>query len=313
MTMPTSSVTYYCNFSSVPEGPHAEKVAQYDDYDVNVAKDNREIRDEKASKIKMLIFFGSNSTVRRMCRQIVGSSSNPNEEKRNLYNWFIFLCILLGALLTTIDTPVRRCQNDPLIAPNVFLYLDNIILGIFVIDILIRIIAEGLFILPTSYLRNNWNVFDTVVVTLQLVAAFGPLMGDSRVVPLIQSMRGLRLFRIIRYFEGVRILFVDLFHGIPNMICAGVLMLLMYIPFAIYGVNIFGGRFYYCNDGDAEVYSDCLGEFVSDDVQSIYLPRNWANPYTYSYDSFGVALLHLIQIASGEGWVCCIKSLALIP
>jgi hypothetical protein len=104
----------------------------------------------------------------------------------------------------------------------------------------------------------------------------------------------------------MRLLFLDLFHGIPNMICAAILMLLMYIPFALYGVNIFGGRFYYCNDVDVEGRWECFGEFPSPDALSIYLPRNWANPYSYSFDSFGVALLHLVQIASGEGWVSLI-------
>lgn len=274
-----------------------------DDYETNVIKDQEALEKQTAQKVRTMIFFGQNSEIRKLCQWIVGSSSNPLEEKRNIYNWFIICCILFATILTTLDDPVRRLQGNPFISYTAFLYLDNAILIIFVLDIIIRIIAEGLIILPTSYLRNNWNIFDLIIVILQIVAAFGPLIGSTRIVRLIQSFQALRIFRIVRYFESMRLIFMDLFHGIPNMILALMLMISIYIPFALYGVNLFGGRFQYCNDGDALGIDDCHGEFSIGEGHPIYQPRIWNNPYHYNFDTFGQALLHLVLIASGEGWV----------
>lgn len=205
--------------------------------------------------------------------------------------------------MMAIEGPLQSFEDDFAIPPEGFVIIELVLLGIFVIDILFRIIADGLIVLPTSYLRNYWNVFDASMVLIQVVALFVPLMGNSYAVPLITSLRALRLFRIVRYFEGIRLLFLDLFYGIPNIICALILMLVMYIPFALYAVNIFGGRFYFCNDEDANGFEDCYGEFFEIDALSIYQPRVWKNPYGYSFDSFGTSLLHLVEIASGEGWV----------
>ncbi|KAH8553006.1 Ion transport protein-domain-containing protein [Umbelopsis sp. PMI_123] len=291
----------------------AETQVPEDDFTANLEKEYKDIADENQSKVRTLIFFAENSKIRHVCRRIVGSSSDPEAEKKNLYNWFIFTCIVVSVILMAIDDPVLRFEQRPLISYDDFFVVEVILLAIFVIDILIRIIADGLLVLPTSYLRNNWNVFDLIVVLIQVVAMFVPLIGSGRAVPLIESMRGLRLFRIVRYFEGMRLMFLDLLHGIPSIICAGALMLVMYIPFALYAVNIFGGRFYLCNDGDVEGVEECYGEFVEVDSQSIYQPRVWANPYGYSFDSFGVSLLHLIQIASGEGWISSLFSAMSVP
>jgi voltage-dependent calcium channel len=288
---------------SIEKRQPTEIQAPEDDYIANLEKEYKDIRAENEAKVRTLIFFADDSEVRNICRRIVGTSSNAEFEKKNMYNWFIFICILVSVIMMALDNPVDRLQNQLVIPVEAFIITELVLLGIFILDILIHIIADGLLVLPTSYLRNGWNIFDAIVVLIQLVVVFVPLMGNSSAVPLIESMRGLRLFRIVRYFEGVRTMFVDLLHGIPNIICAGILMMVMYIPFALYAVNIFGGRFYLCNDGNANGIDDCFGEFVEVDVLSIYQPRVWANPYGYSFDTFGLSLLHLVEIASGEGWV----------
>ncbi|KAG2185318.1 hypothetical protein INT44_002108 [Umbelopsis vinacea] len=287
--------------------------AEEDDYIANLAKEYKEIHVENEAKVRSLLFFADDSKIRNICRRIVGSASDPELEKKNLYNWFIFICIVVSVIMMALENPVDRFQDNLFIPLEAFFITEIVLLGIFILDILIHVIADGLLILPTSYLRNSWNVFDAIVVLIQIVAIFVPLMGNSSAVPLIESMRGLRLFRIVRYFEGIRTMFVDLLYGIPNIVCASVLMLVMYIPFALYGVNIFGGRFYFCNDGDASGINDCFGEFVEVDALSIYQPRVWANPYEYSFDTFGLGLLHLVEITSGEGWVNALFSAMSIP
>jgi hypothetical protein len=295
---------YQCvDNSSIQKRQPTEIQVPDDDYATNLERECKDINTENESKVRTLIFFADDSKIRNICRRIVGSSSDPKLEKKNLYTWFIFICIVLSVIMMAVEGPLQRFEDDLVIPPEGFVITELVLLSVFVVDILFHIIADGLIVLPTSYLRNYWNVFDATMVLIQIVAQFVPLMGKSYAVPLITSMRALRLFRVVRYFEGIRLLFLDLFHGIPNIIFAGVLMLVMYIPFALYAVNIFGGRFYFCNDGDANGSEDCHGEFFEIDALSIYQPRIWENPYKYSFDTFGLSLLHLVEIASGEGWV----------
>jgi hypothetical protein len=111
--------------------------------------------------------------------------------------------------------------------------------------------------------------------------------------------------RIVYYVDGMRIIFVDLIYGLPKMIDAVALNLLVFIPFAIYGCYLFSGRFLLCNDDSVGSQNSCWGEFpaTDDDNTNILIPRVWQNPYEYSYDNFGKSLLHLFENASGEGWV----------
>jgi hypothetical protein len=121
----------------------------------------------------------------------------------------------------------------------------------------------------------------------------------------MRVMRTLRSLRIVYYVQGMRVIFLDLLYGFPKMLDAVALNILVFVPFAIYGCYIFSGKFKLCNDSDSESISMCFGEFKSEDEENtdILLPRVWKNPYDYSYDTFGAALLHLFECASGEGWV----------
>jgi hypothetical protein len=78
------------------------------------------------------------------------------------------------------------------------------------------------------------------------------------------------------------------------------------IPFAIYGVNLFNGQLYSCNDGDSITnLADCFGEYNSTPFSpnwNVVAPRQVSNPY-YDFDNFGSSLFILFQIVSQEGWV----------
>jgi hypothetical protein len=79
------------------------------------------------------------------------------------------------------------------------------------------------------------------------------------------------------------------------------------IPFAIYGVNLFNGRFQICNDNSGNIanLSDCFGEWNSTPYSNAWpllAPRSVSNPY-YNFDNFGSSLFILFQIVSQEGWI----------
>jgi voltage-gated sodium channel len=103
--------------------------------------------------------------------------------------------------------------------------LHRLVLGIFVIEILLRMAAEGRK--PWRYFLDPWNIFDFVIVAGSFVPAAGEYLMALRL------LRLLRVLRLIRTVPDLQVIIGALIRGIPSM--AYVLVLLM-LPFYVYAV-----------------------------------------------------------------------------
>ncbi|KAI8093916.1 Ion transport protein-domain-containing protein [Halteromyces radiatus] len=302
-----------------------------EDYDMIVAEENRQARQfakERSRPVKSLFLFSETNRIRRFCKRLVGSCRDGQAERQNGFNWFIMACVLVSILVVILDEPSTRkleLQQQKHLGNNlqqlvqqqtktqIYEMIDFVMGIVFVVEMLLRVIADGLILPRRAYLRHAWNRLDFVVILLN----FGTLFSNNDQLPrALGTVRSMRVLRLIRYFGGVRDVFIDLFHAFPLMMDAMLLTFLVMIPFSVYGVNIFGGRFYTCNDTeDPNVMTlgraACVNEFVlnvgADDDYNlpILVPRTWQNPVMnlYSYDDFGVALRHVFSMTSTEGWV----------
>ena len=68
-------------------------------------------------------------------------------------------------MLLALDTPILE---DPYQKQSIRLMLD-IISIIFVMEFLIKIIVMGFFIGPRTYLKDNWNILDFIIVFFSIV------------------------------------------------------------------------------------------------------------------------------------------------
>ncbi|ORX56168.1 hypothetical protein DM01DRAFT_1303553 [Hesseltinella vesiculosa] len=288
------------------------KALDEEDYDMVVAEENKRAMQEDTAKrtpVRSLFLFSESNVVRRYCKRLVGSCKDGKSERQNMFNWVMMCCVLLSILVVILDEPsTRKLQDISSQRSEIFDTVDMALGAVFVVEMVIRIIADGLLFTPRAYLRHAWNRLDFVVILLN----FGTLFANNDQLPrALGTVRSMRILRLIRYFGGMRDVFIDLFHAFPLMMDAMLLTFLVMIPFSIYGVNIFGGRFWMCNDDSALGRDGCINEFVlnvshDDNVDlPILLPRTWQNPVMnlYSYDSFPYALRHLFSLTSTEGWV----------
>ena len=130
----------------------------------------------------------------------------------------MILIIIISAL-----TVGARTYEQLIPYQHILSYMDFAITAIFLIEILIRIIAEGSI---KRFLKEPWNVFDTLIVIGSLV----PLESAS----LVFVGRLLRIFRVLRLISFVpelRVLLNALLKSLPRL---GYLVLLMFIFFYIY-------------------------------------------------------------------------------
>jgi hypothetical protein len=279
-----------------------------EDYDAIAAQENHTALRENIPVVRSLLFFSNRSKIRYYCKRLAGSSSDGKSEKKNLFNWIMMACVLVSTLMVILDEPATRLKRRDTFTQFTYDAIEITLSILFVIELVIRIIADGLLLTPGAYLRNYWNQLDFCVILLNIITIF---MGSEEAPRGLSTARSFRILRLIRYFDGVRDIFVALFYAFPLMLDALLFTFLVLVPFAIYGVNIFGGLMWLCNDTDALSRGECIGEFLNDvsadDAVSanILIPRAWQNPEVnfYSYDSFPIALQHLFSLTSTEGWV----------
>ncbi|GAB6927872.1 hypothetical protein JCM10914A_18550 [Paenibacillus sp. JCM 10914] len=109
------------------------------------------------------------------------------------------------------------------------LTLDKIILGIFVVEILIKIIGLGF----KRYFSNGWNWFDFTIVALSLIFLATPFVSALRLV------RVLRLFRMIPAIPSLRKIIDSLIRSLPALTGVLGLTLLVFSIYAIIGTTFF--------------------------------------------------------------------------
>ena len=86
--------------------------------------------------------------------------------------------------------------------------------------------------------------------------------------------------------------------------------------FAVYGVQLYGGRLARCNDIRVKLQKDCEGIFLRRLAvtkmnvstkgvirPAILVPRVWSNPRNFDFDNIGHAMLAMFEMLSLEGWV----------
>ena len=109
--------------------------------------------------------------------------------------------------------------------------LNEVFLGVFVVELTLRIAAYGRR--PQDYFRSGWNVFDFVVVA----AAFMPGVRESST--LLRVARLLRVVRVVRLLPDLRILVVAVARSLPPLTSLLVLTVLMLFLYGMVGWLMF--------------------------------------------------------------------------
>tara|TARA_B100000795_G_C22764938_1_gene425279 strand:+ start:167 stop:1621 length:1455 start_codon:yes stop_codon:yes gene_type:complete len=119
--------------------------------------------------------------------------------------------------------------------------IDYIILGIFAIEVIIKIFAEGMA--PWNYWLGaewKWNNFDFVIVVLCL-----PIWGDSfggSSVALLRLMRLMRVMKLVKKIPQLQMIVMGLIGGMQSISYILLLLTIVLYLFAIMGIYAFGSN-----------------------------------------------------------------------
>jgi voltage-gated sodium channel len=110
--------------------------------------------------------------------------------------------------------------------------LNDVFLGIFVVELLLRIASYGSR--PLDFFRDGWNLFDFIVVT----AAFLPGVRESST--LLRLVRLLRIVRIFRVLPDLRILVTGVVRSLPPLFSMTLLVTVILFIYGMVGWLLFG-------------------------------------------------------------------------
>lgn len=150
------------------------------------------------------------------------------------FHGFIIGVILLAGTLVGIETFKNFASKHHFVLG----ILDSIVLWIFVLEIFIKVAAEGSK--PWNYFTDGWNIFDFLIV----VVCFIPTDSiDTSFIAVLRLARILRVFKLVTALPKLQIIIGALLKSIPSM---GYVFLLLALHFYIFGC--IGTFFYSEND-----------------------------------------------------------------
>ncbi len=155
--------------------------------------------------------------IARTCARIADS---------NRFQMFIMGVIVANAVTLGLGTYDFSSGVESLLTT-----LDDVFLGIFVVELAIRITAFGSR--PQDFFKDGWNLFDFIVIGL----AFLPGIRDN--VTLLRLARLLRVVRVVSVMPDLRVLLRAMVRSLPPITSLALLTLLLMYVYGMVGWILF--------------------------------------------------------------------------
>jgi voltage-gated sodium channel len=156
-----------------------------------------------------------------MREQLANWLDTPNV--RNL----IIGVILFNAVLLGMETsPAIMSGAGPLIVA-----LDRICLGIFVVELALKLFALG-----PRFFRSGWNIFDFVIIGISLTPG-------AQALSMLRALRILRLLRVISAAPRLQRVVEGFITALPGMGSVFLLMSIIFYIGSVMATKLFGASF----------------------------------------------------------------------
>ena len=149
------------------------------------------------------------------------------------FDQFILLLILANCVFLAMDTNEVLFEESSL--GKLVAMSEVIFTGIYVVEMILKIIAMGFVLGKGSYLSDPWNRLDFFVVVLGLLG-YLPGMGNFSGIRTVRILRPLRTITAVR---GMRQLVVTLLRSLPMLFDVLILVFFAFFIFGIVGLQLF--------------------------------------------------------------------------
>jgi len=243
----------------------------------------------------------SNFFISRKSHEIV---TNPYFENG------ILILIGLSAVALASETPD---SEGNLQKQEVLRILEIIFTTLFSIEVILKVLAFGWI----KYITDGWNLIDITVVVTSIVnlviessmksGGGGEALESVRVLRLTRTLRPLRL---ISRYAGMKLVVEALIMSMLPLLSVLSVLLLVWLMFAIMGVQLYGGKFRHCTDPNfppnAHFYSPapgfpsgCNGTYTAHDGS---MQERLIDDAPLNFNNVRFSMLTLFTMSSLEGW-----------
>ena len=140
---------------------------------------------------------------------------------------FIIGVIIFNAIVLGLETS----QTAMAAAGPLILALDRICLGIFVVEIALKLVAYRL-----SFFRSGWNIFDFLIVAIALVPT-------TQGLSVLRALRILRVLRLVTAMPRLRRVVEGFVTALPGMGSVFVLMSIVFYIGSVMATKLFAASF----------------------------------------------------------------------
>lgn len=137
----------------------------------------------------------------------------------------IFAAVLVG--LETYPALLDRYHDT-------FKALDRVVVGLFVVELILRLLAYGRK--PWRFFTNGWNLFDFFVVAICLVPV------NAQAAAALRLVRVIRALRLLTAIPQLQLVIGALLRSIPSIGYIGVLLVLLFYIYAVVGTTLFAAN-----------------------------------------------------------------------
>ncbi|XP_049341924.1 calcium channel, voltage-dependent, L type, alpha 1F subunit isoform X1 [Astyanax mexicanus] len=240
------------------------------------------------------------------------------------FDIFILLAIFANCVALGVSKPFP--EDDSNATNHDLEQVEYVFLIIFTIETFLKILAYGLVMHPSSYIRNGWNLLDFVIVIVGLFSVVLETMthkhgGETHHMPGkpggldVKALRAFRVLRPLRLVSGVpslQIVLNSIMKAMVPLLHISLLVLFVIIIYAIIGLELFIGRMhktcYYLGTDDYSDDEPVPCAFAGHGRQCIIngseCRGRWDGPNggITNFDNFFFAMLTVFQCITMEGW-----------
>uniref|UniRef100_A0A8C4NY89 Voltage-dependent L-type calcium channel subunit alpha n=1 Tax=Dicentrarchus labrax TaxID=13489 RepID=A0A8C4NY89_DICLA len=222
------------------------------------------------------------------------------------FDIFILLAIFANCVAMGVTKPYP--DDDSNASNHQLEQVEYVFLVIFTIETFTKILAYGLVMHPSAYIRSGWNLLDFVIVIVGLFSVIAEAMTDHKPGEAhhaagkpggldVKALRAFRVLRPLRLVSGVpslQIVLNSIMKAMVPLLHIGMLVMFVIIIYAIIGLELFIGRMHktsykagrFC-DGNG---TECRGK--------------WEGPNggITNFDNVFFAMLTVFQCITMEGW-----------
>jgi len=168
-----------------------------------------------------------------------------NLHMHKYFDRFIMLLIFLSSLKLATDTYMKDVAEDSLIM-TISNFSDSSFTWLFFFECVIKILALGFVMDGGSYLRDSWSQLDFFIVFTSMIdLGLGDI--DLPFIKILRLLRALRPLRVVSHSKSLRLIVSALFSSGGAIANVSVVVLVVWLMFAIFGINTYAGKFFYCS------------------------------------------------------------------